>query len=253
MHSSLIAVLVISLFIAAAFGLMVINMSRSRKNSFRDEVSRRWGVRCGEGPEHYPELCHMHYADSCPFGQESSPSPDYFTVDDITWQDIEMDRVAAMLNQAWTTPGFEVLISWLRHPALSSGSVLEKRERLITWLEKNEQERIKVAEILYNAGLSGEGSVYDALSAFQDAKEVNTIRFIIPSVLTLFGLVGLFIRPLASLALLIVVFIVNFRIQMDMQSENRNAAAGFSSLESLLKTVERLQNEAFDSDRKSVV
>ena len=247
MHSSLIAVLVISLFIAAAFGLMVINMSRSRKNSFRDEVSRRWGVRCGEGPEHYPELCHMHYADSCPFGQESSPSPDYFTVDDITWQDIEMDRVAAMLNQAWTTPGFEVLISWLRHPALSSGSVLEKRERLITWLEKNEQERIKVAEILYNAGLSGEGSVYDALSAFQDAKEVNTIRFIIPSVLTLFGLVGLFIRPLASLALLIVVFIVNFRIQMDMQSENRNAAAGFSSLESLLKTVERLQNEAFDS------
>ena len=253
MNGSLIAAAVIMLLTVSAFGLMIINMNRFRRNSFRDELKKRWGIRRDGDPGKYPEPCHMHYADSCPNGQESSSYPEYGFIDDITWKDIEMDRFLAHIDVTWTGPGYEVLIHWLRHPVISDRSALEFRDRLITWLETYDQERAEIAGVLYTSGLDRKGSVYDAVRAVEQAEPVSTFRFVIPALLTLAGLAGLFIKPVPSLILLIVMFAVNFRIRMNAQADYRSVTDGFACLEGLLKASDRLQNTYHDSEELRVL
>ena len=253
MNSSLIAAAVIMLLIVSAFALMIINMNRFRRNSFREEVKKRWGNRRESEPEDYPNPRHMHYADSCPNGQESSSSQEYGCLDDITWQDVEMDRLLAHLNAAWTGPGFETLIHWMRHPVISGQNILTFRDRLITWFETNEQKRIEIASLLYDSGLGRSGSVYDTIRAVEQAEPVRTVRFVIPAVLSLAGLAGLFIKPVPSLILLIIMFGVNFRIRMNTQADHRSVTEGFACISGLLRTADRLQNTDHDSEELNIL
>lgn len=55
---------------------------------------------------------------------------DGFVIDDITWNDLDMDRIYMLLNQTVSSPGEDVLYAMLRKPLFSQEEV-EKREKLI--------------------------------------------------------------------------------------------------------------------------
>ncbi len=70
-----------------------------------------------------------------------------YHVDDITWNDLEMDKVFARLNGTLTTVGDEYLYRVLREPVVDLG-VLEERERLIGLFRQNRAAREKLQMIL---------------------------------------------------------------------------------------------------------
>lgn len=66
---------------------------------------------------------------------------DEYTLDDITWNDLDMDTLYCMLNQCRSSSGDDYLYKMLRTP-LTEKSKLEERKSLIDFFSKNEQTRI---------------------------------------------------------------------------------------------------------------
>ena len=85
-----------------------------------------------------------------------------FVIDDITWNDLDMDRVFMLMNQTISSPGEDYLYYLLRTPEYQEEKLAE-RERLYTFFREHEKERQKVQEILAHIRKPPSSSVYQAI------------------------------------------------------------------------------------------
>lgn len=76
-----------------------------------------------------------------------------FCIDDITWDDLNMDSVFKRLNYTRSTVGEEVLYSLLRFPVLNREQ-LSKREKQISMFQKDENIRLPIQYFLSGLGFS---------------------------------------------------------------------------------------------------
>ncbi|NLO38678.1 MAG: hypothetical protein GX115_04280, partial [Ruminiclostridium sp.] len=76
-----------------------------------------------------------------------------FFIDDITWDDLNMDSVFKRLNYTRSTVGEEVLYSLLRLPVLNREQ-LSKREKQISMFQKDENIRLPIQYFLSGLGFS---------------------------------------------------------------------------------------------------
>ncbi len=74
-----------------------------------------------------------------------------FDVDDITWNDLEMDRVYREANNAQTTAGDHMLYALLRRPCLTEGDLL-RRQAILDWAAQDEAGRERIKRRLYRLG-----------------------------------------------------------------------------------------------------
>lgn len=72
-------------------------------------------------------------------------------IDDITWNDLEMDKVLLKLNACQTTAGEEYLYALLREPVFDIAT-LEDREALYALLDKDAEKRLELQVILAKGG-----------------------------------------------------------------------------------------------------
>ena len=76
---------------------------------------------------------------------------DGYSVDDVTWHDLDMDRVFRRIDPGLSTPGEQVLYDTLRHPALT-GEEYGRRARLIAFMEARPEKRLEVQAVLDRLG-----------------------------------------------------------------------------------------------------
>jgi len=105
-----------------------------------------------------------------------------FSIDDITWRDLDMDELFIRFNAAESTPGEETLYKLLRQPCFDP-EVLKSRRKLIEFFQANRDEReaiqtalaklgkkrlVNVTDYLFKAAplQSWRARTYKALSAF---------------------------------------------------------------------------------------
>ena len=72
-------------------------------------------------------------------------------IDDITWNDLEMDEIFKLLNQTCTGIGEEYLYAALREPFFEE-TPLKQREKRIEWFKDHEDERINIQMRLKRLG-----------------------------------------------------------------------------------------------------
>jgi DNA mismatch repair ATPase MutS len=105
-----------------------------------------------------------------------------FSIDDITWRDLDMDELFIRLNATESTPGEETLYRLLRQPCFDP-DVLKSRQKLIELFQADREEReaiqtalaklgkkrlVNVTDCLFKAAAlqSWKARTYKALSAF---------------------------------------------------------------------------------------
>jgi len=81
-------------------------------------------------------------------------------VDDITWNDLDMDRIFMMINNTHSSVGQEYLYKILRKPEKDSKQLLE-RHRLAEFFRNNEKERMNVSRKYLRLGYARGISVTD--------------------------------------------------------------------------------------------
>ncbi len=83
-----------------------------------------------------------------------------FHIDDITWNDLDMDDIFKRINNTQSSAGEEYLYYLLRSPVFA-GAALSERDRLVEYFRKNPAEREKLQMILAGLGKKRYAGVYD--------------------------------------------------------------------------------------------
>lgn len=96
-----------------------------------------------------------------------------FYIDDITWNDLDMDKIYMLVNQTMSSPGEDVLYSAMRTPVFDR-DIIEKREKLICFFADNKDKREKMQLLLSDVGKTWHGSLSDTILALEDAPLVST-------------------------------------------------------------------------------
>lgn len=124
-------------------------------------------------------------------------------IDDITWNDLEMDRIYARIDAACSGPGEEYLYYLLRTPAQSEEDFGLSQEELAYFAQK-EEERLQVMDILSLIGHTGRYSIYDYLGALEELPDRSSARDWVALFLPLVGIGLLFVSvPLGVVSLLV--------------------------------------------------
>ena len=118
-----VPILIISAVVVLAVAMMIMQENRRQKNEFIKKISRSWGRKPDTvySAEEFESISH--------YFKNELFDPDSYWVDDITWNDCDMDRIFRTAAATLSSPGDSILYAWLRKPSFDAGE-LSERDRL---------------------------------------------------------------------------------------------------------------------------
>ena len=122
---------------------------------------------------------------------------DRFDMDDITWNDLDMDDFYTMMNNTQSSIGEEYLYALLRKPCFSKEELLE-RNRLMEYFNRDEKNRIELQVKLKQIGKIRTISVYEYLNHLEEQKASSNIPHYLMAFGLLLSIAGIFIFPLVG-------------------------------------------------------
>lgn len=180
-----------------------------------------------------------------------------FYIDDITWNDLNMDEVFKKMNYTYSAAGEEYLYYTLRKPCMEEAELL-RREEIIDFFSKNADERTAYQFIYSKLGRTGKFSIYDYLDYLDDLGERSNLSHYLALVLVLASIGLLFVHMPLGLLCLVCVLIYNNITYFKIKNEIDPYITSFSYIFRLLKTIKKLQGhkesvltEEFDLLKKS--
>ncbi|MBE5966391.1 MAG: hypothetical protein E7255_05420 [Lachnospiraceae bacterium] len=176
---------------------------KNRLKKLKEQLRKEWG----QIPEE--EYTSEKFASLKEFYQ--SIQEDRYDVDDITWNDLDMDEIYMLVNNTQSSIGEEYLYALLRKPCFSKEE-LEERNRVTDFFLHKEEERIALQTAMKSVGKLREISVYKCINRLDEQKPQSNL----PHYFMAFGLllsVGLiFVNPVYG-GICTLIFVVNNIIQ----------------------------------------
>ncbi len=115
-------------------------------------------------------------------------------VDDITWNDLDMNEIYMEMNNTQSSIGEEYLYSMLRKPCFSEEE-LKERSRLMKYFTENEEPRIRLQLSLHEMGKLRNISVFEYINRLEAQEaQSNLIHYLLDLGLIL-SIIMIFIRP----------------------------------------------------------
>lgn len=124
-------------------------------------------------------------------------------VDDITWNDLDMDDIYVMLNHTESSMGEEILYKILRKP-LYDKEELGHRNRLIEYFYNNAEDRNNLLRCISKIGRNEKISFFEFFSRISYIKKEDNILHYLINAVWLTGIIGIFFNIQIFLPLLII-------------------------------------------------
>ena len=159
-NDTVIGLGVILLFLAGA-GLLNFYEKKKGRRLFLEKMMASWG-KIPQREYSYEELDHISQF----FRQREKEG---FYIDDITWNDLDMDRIFALINQSVSPVGDECLYDLLRKPVFMEEE-LKERERLLEFFKVREKERHQIQALLSGIRKPGNVSVFEAVNITKEVE-----------------------------------------------------------------------------------
>ncbi|MCR4903257.1 MAG: hypothetical protein K6A23_10410 [Butyrivibrio sp.] len=158
-------------------------------------------------------------------GNQMDHVPGYFeahksesSIDDITWNDLELDDIYQRINYCMSASGEEYLYYSLRNPELSDEE-LGHLEEQVSFLKENEDNRINLQLIFAKIGMSSKYSIYEYLKFLNTlGKRSNALHFMMLCFLVI-AIIEMFIS--FEVGFLFLIFVVVFNIITYYKSKNQ--------------------------------
>ena len=142
-----------------------------------------------------------------------------FKIDDITWNDLDMDLIYHYMDTTCSGAGEEYLYDLLRSPRIDGGSSCT--EEGLVWWTAHEKERIDVQRILQSLGRSSKYSIYDYLDLIDDLPGRSIAQDLPALLLPAVSLLVMALRPAAGLLCLLASLAYNmvtyFRVKREIE------------------------------------
>lgn len=131
-----------------------------------------------------------------------------FSIDQITWEDLDMDKIFARMDHTVSAPGREYLLYLLRTPMLEEEGLWE-RDRLIQMFAQDGEMRLALQMILAQAPGSGGHPIGEGLQRLEGAEPIGRCRHWILCAAAALSLAFMFFEPVYGFFLFLGVACVN--------------------------------------------
>ncbi len=115
-------------------------------------------------------------------------------VDEITWNDLDMNEIYMMMNNTQSSIGEEYLYALLRKPCLSIDE-LKERNRLIKFFTKHEDVRIIIQTKLFSIGKLSKLSVYEYINRLGELETKSNLSHYVMLAAFILSLGLIFVNP----------------------------------------------------------
>lgn len=175
-----------------------------------------------------------------------------FYIDDITWNDLNMDEIFRQMDYTMSAAGEEFLYYMLRTPVYTKEE-LDRTEELITYFKEHEKERIDCQVLLSKLGRTGKFSIYDYLDYLNDLGERSNRQHYLAFGLVIISIFVLFVNLPLGLCAMACIFVSNILSYFKVKNEIDPYITSFSYIFRLLHAVESFLHETFLHERKTVL
>lgn len=194
--------IVCAVFVVILVGIAVRDRIQSRNRQIT-KLRQRWG-KVPEQEYTSEELKSIsHYAANHQNGR--------FMIDDITWNDLDLERIFLLLNNTCSSCGEEYLYAVLRLPEFREETLLE-RERLIEFFRGHQAERETVQQGLLQVGKISGLSISDYIKALSEIPVRSRAKYFACFLLAVASIVCLLVKPAVGVGLLVAAVIVNISV-----------------------------------------
>ncbi|MDO4337897.1 MAG: DNA mismatch repair protein MutS [Eubacteriales bacterium] len=202
-----ITVILWAAVIVALFILLIVRDNRKRKKLLLNKIRRVYGnvPEREYEPGDIEKISHYFY-------RKCGGNNKKFVIDDITWNDLDMDSVYMMVNQTLSSPGEDVLYAMMRTPVFTQEEI-DKRDSLSEFFRTHQAEREQMQWLLFQVGKTRFGSLSDTILALESAPVVSPgIHLAMLAALILSLAVVLPLSPLHGFFLFFILSITNISI-----------------------------------------
>lgn len=231
-------IFVVMLLAAALFGVWIFNQisQKKRKAYIQIMLKEEWGI--GHAKEYtYEEFERIsHYYQN----RQQYGNIEGSVIDDITWNDLEMDALFLQMNHTYSNIGEEYLYDLLRRPKTDKES-LKERERLITFFTEHEEERRVIQTKCYEIGKTVKVAVSDYIYRLTKIERKGNQKHYI-AIAGLFAAVGLaFFNVTVGVVAFIVMMYYNIQSYYKEKKEIEAYITTFSYIMRLLSVSDRFE------------
>ncbi len=170
-----------------------------------------------------------------------------FGLSDLTWQDLGMDDLFGAISRCSSSPGDEVLLSWLRNPELDPEH-LKERGRLIRTMEEQEELRRQAVFLLGKVGSIRDHSFAELMEKLADAPRIRRTPYLLAGLTIPAALVILLIFPVPGILLLIAALGLNLVLSMRARETSDFYLRGIDCVLRMLQCAGALKKLPFPED-----
>ena len=228
------------IFYGAAFGigiiLVVVNMykaEKAKKKRFLENLDDEWG-KAPQREYTYEEYETIsHYYKSGKYKYE---------IDDITWNDLDMDSVFKAMNNTHSCLGAEVLYKMLRVPSFEQ-EVLEERNRLVNYMSGHKEQRKKLQVIFSMIGRTSRYAVTDYIGILDTIKSSSNRKHYLIAAMSSASIITMFFMPIVGIMLLLIIFTISAVTYYQEKAQVEPFLTSFAYVLRMLKASELIQKE----------
>ena len=203
-------------------------LNRNAKRDFINSINEEWGTRNTEhiSDEEFSKI--RYYFDN---------TKGEYDIDDITWHDLDMDRIYSIMNRTNCYIGREYLYAMLRKQDFDVESLQEK-DSIIKLFEKDKDARTKLQLALRNIGNKSDISIYEYLTRIGKLESNNCFISKIQDIILLVAIFLIIINNKFGLVLGVVMIAVNIVTYFQHKSRIAPYLSFFSYLIRMSRSVE---------------
>lgn len=175
-------------------------------------------------------------------------------IDDITWNDVEMDRIFKEMNTTRSSVGEEYLYYMLRK-GRNSEEELKEFDNMVKFFFDNEEKRIEIAKIFAGIGRTKSISVFDFIHRLSDLGTRSNFKHYLMVAVLIATFVLLLVEPAIGVMLFIASITVNVVNYYRVKAEVDNYFICFNYLVKIIinsKAFSKLAIKEFDAYNKKI-
>lgn len=170
--------------------------------------------------------------------EKTKKEADFF-IDDITWNDLDMDRVYQSMDFTFSAAGEEVLYKMLRCPAMDE-KLLKERDEKIEYFQKNKEKRIELQMIFADIGRTGKYSIVDYLDYLNNLQPEKQTKHIAALIAIGISLAGMFFNPAIFFTIFCILLVSNIISYFPSHEIIAPYITTFAYLLRVIKNIEKL-------------
>ena len=165
-----------------------------------------------------------------------------FFIDDVTWNDLDMDAVFMQMNHTYSSAGEEYLYHTLRTPFMKEENLL-KREEKVRFFMENEDIRVKMQVLFAKTGKTGKFSIYDYLEFLDLVKDVANWKHYLCDIAFLVAVILIFFNSFLGIFCTIAVICYNMTTYFKYKSKTEPYIISFGYIMRMLQMAEMIVKE----------